>query len=114
MTTRADIAEQLDLAEASAWLVRLQDRERKASYEAAFRDWLAEDPAHARAFERVTDTWELIPAAGRMRRAAASQAEAPRQRRRPQARLVLAGLAMAVLFAVGATVVLPALRDPVY
>ncbi|WP_083748997.1 FecR domain-containing protein [Pelomonas sp. KK5] len=112
MTTRADISEQLDLAEASAWLVRLQDEARRPGYEAAFRDWLAEDPAHARAFERVTDTWELVPAAARAARAAASRQQ--QSRRHPPLRAMLAGLAMAAFLAVGVTVMLPSLRDPVY
>jgi len=58
MTMPANIPERLALAEASAWLVRLQGSERTPEYEAAFREWLAEDVAHARAFEKVTNCME--------------------------------------------------------
>ena len=59
----SDIVNELTLAEASAWLTRLQEPERSPSTEAAFREWLAAAPTHARAFARVTDIWELIPGA---------------------------------------------------
>jgi len=60
---RDNISENLALAEASAWLVRLQGSGRTPAAEAAFRAWLAEDTTHAHAFARATDTWDLIPGA---------------------------------------------------
>ncbi|MFP1133220.1 FecR family protein [Asticcacaulis sp. W401b] len=50
-------------AEASAWLVRLQDGERTLQTDAAFRAWLKTSPDAAEAFARVTDLWELLPGA---------------------------------------------------
>lgn len=55
------IVEEVTLAEAAAWLVRLQRAERQASDDAAFREWLRVSPAHARAFARMTDIWEAVP-----------------------------------------------------
>lgn len=63
-------------AEAAAWVVRLHGPHRSSELEAVFRLWLAEDPEHARQFERVTDVWDygarvrvggLSRAAGRWR-----------------------------------------------
>lgn len=48
-------------AEASAWVVRLHGPHRSPALEAAFREWLATDPEHARQFERVTDIWDAGP-----------------------------------------------------
>ena len=48
-------------AEASAWVVRLHGPHRSPRLEAAFREWLAADPEHARQFERVTDVWDAGP-----------------------------------------------------
>jgi transmembrane sensor len=62
-TQRAD---DVVLAESAAWIARLQGRDRTAASDAAFREWLAADTAHARAFSRATDVWELIPGAARL------------------------------------------------
>lgn len=62
---RPDITTDVVLAEAAAWLVRLQSAERTPALKAAFDAWIA-DPAHARAFERATETWEIIPGAARV------------------------------------------------
>jgi transmembrane sensor len=48
-------------AEASAWVVRLHGQHRSLALEAAFREWLAAAPEHARQFERVTDIWDAGP-----------------------------------------------------
>ncbi|OJT97360.1 MAG: hypothetical protein BGN82_07150, partial [Alphaproteobacteria bacterium 65-7] len=45
--------------EAADWLARLNADRRDPGDEAAFRDWLAQSPAHAAAFEDATDVWEL-------------------------------------------------------
>lgn len=61
--TNSDVISELTLAEAAAWLTRLQESERTAATEAAFKEWLSVSPAPARAFTRVNDVWELIPGA---------------------------------------------------
>lgn len=110
MSTRSNIAEHLALAEASAWLVRLQEGSRTPACEAAFRDWLAEDAAHATAFARVTETWDLIPGAARSAvRPATAQSRTPS--RRP--RLLAMAASVALLLAAGATALLMT-HDHVY
>jgi transmembrane sensor len=69
--------------------------------EAAFKAWVA-DPAHARAFARVTETWEVIPGAER---------PAPTAWRRRMPALAAACLALAVAVAGLAAWTL---HDPVY
>lgn len=63
MKPTSEVIDELTLAEASAWLTRLQDSGRTAAAEAAFKEWLSANPAHARAFTRVNDVWELLPGA---------------------------------------------------
>jgi transmembrane sensor len=46
-------------AEAASWLVRLQNGDRSDSEGDAFRNWLAEDPSHATAFEAASLTWDI-------------------------------------------------------
>lgn len=46
-------------AEAAAWLARLRADDHSREEEIAFQAWLVECPAHARAFDAVTTTWEL-------------------------------------------------------
>src|SRR5882672_7921497 len=58
-------ADDVVIAEAAAWIARLQSSERTAAAEAAFREWLTADPLHARAFSRATDVWEIIAGAAR-------------------------------------------------
>lgn len=50
-------------AEAAAWLARLRADDKSVADEAAFRVWLAENPCHARAFETVTEIWDVAGAA---------------------------------------------------
>jgi transmembrane sensor len=111
MRTQPEIFEDLVLAEASAWLARLQGPGRTDAAEAAFKTWLAEDAAHARAFARVTDIWDIIPGAARFSGAStATHARRPR----PRQRLWLAAAAcFACLSVVGGGTWLY-LRDPVY
>lgn len=45
-------------AEAAAWIARLHGPGRTRETEEGLRRWLAEDPEHAAAFERLTDLWE--------------------------------------------------------
>jgi transmembrane sensor len=108
MRTNHEIFEDLVLAEASAWLVRLQGPSRTAAADAAFKAWLAEDTAHARAFARVTETWDIIPGAAEPSAAQAAVRVRPRRR-------VLKALAACLLLAVvGGGVALYAWRNPVY
>jgi len=46
-------------AEAAAWLARLHADDRSDADENAFRTWLAAKPENARAFEAVTNLWDL-------------------------------------------------------
>ena len=57
-----DISSEVVLADAAAWIARLQRSDRTRATEAAFHEWLKE-PAHAQAFARVSDLWEIIPGA---------------------------------------------------
>lgn len=121
MSTQPNIAEQLALAEASAWLVRLQGSSRTPACEAAFRDWLAEDTAHARAFARVTETWDLIPGAANAAAQPDSARPAParpvpaRSRAKPRrARFVAMAASLALLIAAGATSLLMTTHGHVY
>ena len=50
-------------AEAAAWLARLKGPQRTTETEAALQDWLRVDAAHAQAFERATELWDLLPGA---------------------------------------------------
>jgi transmembrane sensor len=61
--TTFDVIDKLSLAEASAWLTRLQDSGRTPAVESAFKEWLSASPVNARAFTRVNDVWELLPGA---------------------------------------------------
>lgn len=99
MERHADIAADVVLAEAAAWLVRLRGSERTPALESAFREWLAV-PAHARAFERASDTWDLIPRAAREYRNTARTARPVRRAQRPLWPVFAGGLL--VLLLVGA------------
>ena len=46
-------------AGAATWLARLRADDRTAEDEAAFREWLADDPAHAAAFEAMNGVWDV-------------------------------------------------------
>ena len=45
-------------AEAANWVACLHGPQRNAEVEAGLKRWLAEDPAHAAAFELATDKWD--------------------------------------------------------
>lgn len=45
---------------AAEWIARLNADTRTTGDEADFRAWLAQDPDHARQFERATDLWEMV------------------------------------------------------
>ncbi|MEW9570262.1 FecR domain-containing protein [Rhodanobacter sp. Si-c] len=108
MRTNHEIFEDLVLAEASAWLVRLQSPSRTAAADAAFRAWLAEDVTHARAFARVTETWDIIPGAAQLATVPALA------RTRPRRRMLAAVAACLLLALVGGGITFYALRNPVY
>jgi transmembrane sensor len=48
-------------AEAASWLARLHSSRKSAHTESAFRAWLAESEDHAKAFERATEIWDMLP-----------------------------------------------------
>jgi transmembrane sensor len=108
MPIRRNIIEDLILAEASAWLARLQGSERTHAAEEAFRTWLAESPAHAQAFARVTEAWDVIP--GAVLFAAKPSSPSVRSRSGPLF-LLTASIMLVILIACSAWW---ALRDPVY
>ena len=94
MARQDDIAADVVLAEAVAWLVRLQASDRTPALQSAFDDWLA-DPAHARAFERATEVWDIIPGAAR---AHAQHPAVPSLRlRKPLWPVLLGGLLITLL-----------------
>ena len=105
MRRETDIAGDVTLAEAAAWLTRLQGESRTAATEAAFKAWVT-DPAHARAFARVTDIWNVVPGAALHDR---GKVEISRRRRLPA--LVAAALLVVALIGGGTAWVV---RDPVY
>jgi len=108
MRRGADIKGDMALAEAAAWLTTLQGGTRTDAVEAAFRQWLVEDPEHSRAFDRVTDMWEILPGA------LPSEKAAPRGRRlvsRPRAYALAACVALGL---VGLASYVQLQRDPVY
>lgn len=83
MATHSNIADDIHLAEASAWLSRLQGPHRTAAVEAAFQAWLAESHAHARAYARVADIWYVIPGAAGLNRHGEAAALRPGHAHRP-------------------------------
>lgn len=107
-----DVIDELAVAEASAWLLRLQDSD-CPSDKAAFRDWLTADPAHPRAFERVNSTWEWIPGAvEHTRRTETSARRRSRARRGPW--LAAAACLALLLIAAGAVRMLVPAGSSVY
>lgn len=97
------------LAEAAAWIARLQGSARTAAAEAAFKEWLAADSAHAHAFSRATDTWEVIPGAARLVGSAGRGSDKQRDDLQARWLAVAATLAIAIVGAV-----LYAQRSPTY
>jgi transmembrane sensor len=102
---RMDISTEVVLADAAAWIARLQRSGRTRATEAAFHEWLKE-PAHAQAFARVADLWEIIPGAAQLLQTRA------RARRVRLAGRFLAAAGIAAVIAVGATMYLA--RGPEY
>jgi transmembrane sensor len=68
------------VAEAAAWITRLHSSRRTPELDAAFRSWLAADEKHARAFEGMTEIWDMTPAvsAGEMPRVTVREERASR------------------------------------
>ncbi|MEP6899177.1 MAG: FecR domain-containing protein [Rhodanobacter sp.] len=102
--TTYDVIDELSLAEASAWLTRLQDSGRTPAVEAAFKEWLSASPVNARAFTRVNDVWELLPGA-------VAPAHPPRAAARRRARripwVVVPACVVLALLVVGVVRMLP-------
>lgn len=73
-------------AEAAAWVTRLHGPDRDAAMESGLRSWLAQDPAHVRAFELATEVWQdtaELPGALPRPQLAIVQDESRRGRQRP-------------------------------
>lgn len=105
----SEIVDDVHLAEASAWLARLNGSERSDVVEEAFRAWLSESRAHARAYARVADVWDIIPGALQLDQTIV--ANPPRQRRW---RTPLVAAACCMLMVVVAAVAWFQWRTPVY
>lgn len=67
-------------AEAAAWLARLRADDRTRADEQAFQAWLKANPAHAAAFEAVTEAWEAAGALTRADRDWLEREEKPARR----------------------------------
>jgi len=81
------------IAEASAWLVRLNSPQKSSTDQAAFQEWLRADSAHVRAYELAAQMWTMIPRAARL--------NAKNPGARPRARIIaLAATAVASVIAV--------------
>ncbi|WP_159107269.1 FecR domain-containing protein [Azospirillum sp. B4] len=87
--------------EAAAWMARLHAPDRTAETEAAFRAWCAADPAHAAAFEHMTAVWDVAGGLHAERASLAARPSPTSGVRTPSRRLVLAGVAGALVLAVG-------------
>lgn len=107
----SSIVDNIPLAEASAWLVRLQESERPDAVEAAFRNWLAESPANARAYARVADIWDVIPGAVQLDQ---SKPVAAVSRKRPRRWMPTAAAACGALVVVVVALAWLQWRNPVY
>ncbi|WP_308719058.1 DUF4880 domain-containing protein [Komagataeibacter xylinus] len=78
--------------QAARWMARLHADDCTDAERQHFRRWLYSNPRHARAFEQLTELWELGGS-----RSPASVPHAPARTLRPTRRQVLAGLAGASL-----------------
>jgi transmembrane sensor len=92
-------------AEAAAWIARLHGPDRTEADEASFKRWLATDPAHAAAFEHMTELWEMGSLLGSALTRLRPAPSAPRFSLRNSA------VAAALALVVGATALL-VMRDP--
>lgn len=93
----SDFEDNIHLAEASAWLARLQGPLRDTTVENAFKAWLAESPAHARAYARVADIWEIIPGGARLNQNAGTSRSRMHHARRRVLRLAASACILATL-----------------
>ncbi len=104
--TRLVTSDEQVMADASAWLARLQRDEVTESDGLAFEAWLAESPAHAAAYRRALATWQEFESCADEVLAALA-ADAARPVHRPSATrrwlmgagggAIAAGLAVAIL-----------------
>jgi transmembrane sensor len=101
-------------AEAAAWLARLQGDARTPAREAAFKDWLAADPAHQNAFERATDIWAALPGAAQLLEQPASRPASPARSHWQRLPVPQFALAVSVVLAVGIGMFLMLARPSAY
>lgn len=113
MRRRSDISDDLVLAEAAAWLARLQATDRTPGAEAAFREWLNNHPSHADAFARATDVWEIIPGAARQSCDTPTVRPESGDRRRWMPRPALVAACLFLVIGIGGSAAWLT-RDPVY
>jgi len=79
--------------QAALWVTELHGPDRNAALEAKFKQWLAEDPRNAAAFELATDAWQRsgnLPGSLPLGEAVDRNSKEPRRVSRP----VLAGIAV--------------------
>jgi transmembrane sensor len=93
--------------QAALWVTELHSPDRNAALEAKVKQWIAEDPRHAAAFELATDAWQRsgnLPVRLPLSEAVDSDSKRPRRVSRP----VLAGVAVLM---VGLVVAIYLARD---
>ena len=86
-------------AEAAVWIARLHCDARTEHMEAGFRTWLAEEPTHRAAFERMTNTWDAT--AGIERASLRRRRRSPEQWRAFRYKAVAAAASLAVCTILG-------------
>ncbi|MDT8759183.1 FecR family protein [Sphingomonas psychrotolerans] len=101
-------------AEAAVWLARLQGDARTPAREAAFKHWLAADPAHQTAFEKATDLWASLPGAAQLLEEAPPRRSPPQSRRWPALSAQHLALAASVLLTIGIGILLMLARPAAY
>jgi transmembrane sensor len=93
--------------QAALWVTELHGPDRNAALEAKVKQWIAEDPRHAAAFELATDAWQRsgnLPGHLPLREAVGRKSKEARRVSRP----VLAGVAVSM---VGLVVAIYLARD---
>jgi transmembrane sensor len=101
-------------AEAAVWLARLQGDTRTPAREAAFKTWLAADPAHRSAFEKATDIWAALPGAAQLLEEPAPAPAPPLANRWQRPQMARLALAATVVLAVGIGILLMLARPAAY
>jgi transmembrane sensor len=101
-------------AEAAVWLARLQGDTRTPAREAAFKNWLAADPAHQSAFEKATDIWAALPGAAQLLEEPAPGPALPAASRWQGPSIARLALAATVVLTIGIGILLTLMRPAAY